>query len=206
VVSEQIRILLAEDMTMIRAALVTLINHESDLLVVAEVERGDAVVEAARLARPDVAVLDLRLPGLDGLGAAAALRAEQPDCRCLILTALSTPGVMRRALKGGVDGVLRKDAHPSELSTAVRRVHGGQRVVDPDLAHAAWIAVENPLSNRETETLRLAADGLDSRDIARSLYLSVGTVRNYLSSAVGKVGARNRVDAIRIAREEGWLV
>ncbi|MFG3497983.1 response regulator transcription factor [Streptomyces sp. NPDC047928] len=201
-----IRVLLAEDMNMVRGALVALLNLEDDLEVVCELERGDEIVGAAREHRPDVAIIDIDLPGMDGLTAAGRLQEEQPDCRTLILTSLGRPGTLRRALTAQVSGYLLKDAPPRELANAVRRVAAGQRVIDPQLALAAWGGTETPLTERETEVLRLAAEGAEAKEIAQRLHLSAGTVRNYLTTIVAKLNARNRVDAIRIAREAGWLL
>ncbi|MFF9811276.1 response regulator transcription factor [Streptomyces coeruleorubidus] len=201
-----IRILLAEDMNMVRGALVALLNLESDLDVVAEVERGDEIVDTALKCRPDVAIIDIDLPGLDGLTAAARLRERVPECRTLILTSLGRPGTLRRALSAQVSGYLLKDAPPKQLAEAVRRVAAGQRAIDPQLAVAAWGGTENPLTERENEVLKLAAEGAEAPEIARLLHLTTGTVRNYLTAVVAKLNARNRVDAIRIARESGWLL
>ncbi|MDG9714270.1 response regulator transcription factor [Streptomyces sp. DH10] len=201
-----IRILLAEDMNMVRGALVALLNLESDLDVVAEVERGDEIVDMALKCRPDVAIIDIDLPGLDGLTAAARLRERLPECRTLILTSLGRPGTLRRALSAQVSGYLLKDAPPKQLAEAVRRVAAGQRAIDPQLAVAAWGGAENPLTERENEVLKLAAEGAEAPEIARLLHLTTGTVRNYLTAVVAKLNARNRVDAIRIARESGWLL
>lgn len=201
-----IRIILAEDMHMVRGALVALLNLEDDLKVVAELERGDQILNAAREHRPDVAIIDIDLPGLDGLSAAELLHERVPECRTLILTSLGRPGTLRRAMSARVAGFLLKDAPPSDLAQAVRRVVAGQRVVDPQLALAAWGGGESPLTTRETEVLQLAAQGTEPQEIAGQLRLSAGTVRNYLTTAVTKLNARNRVDAIRIARESGWLL
>ncbi|MGR6974165.1 response regulator transcription factor [Streptomyces cynarae] len=201
-----IRILLAEDMHMVRGALVALLQLESDFEVVAEVERGDRIVPTALDERPDVAIIDIDLPGVDGLTAAAQLHDRLPECRCLILTSLGRPGTLRRALASKVSGFLLKDARPKELAEAVRRVHSGHRVIDPQLAMDAWGGAESPLTDRELEVLRLTADGAEASEIAAMLHLSVGTVRNYLTSVVSKVNGRNRVDAVRIARESGWLI
>jgi two-component system response regulator DesR len=201
-----IRILLAEDMHMVRGALVALLNLEPDLEVVAEVKRGDEIVSAALEHRPDVAIIDIDLPGVDGLTAAMHLRERLPQCRSLILTSLGRPGTLRRALSAQVSGYLLKDAPPKELAVAVRRVAAGHRAIDPQLALAAWGGAESPLTERETEVLRLAAGGAEAPDIAGLLHLSTGTVRNYLTTVVTKLNARNRVDAIRIARESGWLL
>ncbi|MFF1397833.1 DNA-binding response regulator [Streptomyces sp. NPDC058287] len=200
-----VRILLAEDVHMIQGALVALLQLEPDLHVVSTVDRGDAIVAAALESKPDVAVIDIDLPGIDGLTAAAELHERLPSCRTLILTSLGRPGTLRRALSAQVSGFLLKDSPPSQLALAVRSVATGRRVVDPQLALSAWDSPENPLSPRELEVLRLAARGAEAAEIAGCLYLSKGTVRNYLTAIVGKLGARNRIDAIRIAEEAGWL-
>ncbi|MEU8028835.1 response regulator transcription factor [Streptomyces sp. NPDC049099] len=200
-----INILLAEDVHMIRGALVALLELEPDLRVVASVERGDTIVSTALEVRPDVAVIDVDLPGMDGLTAAAELHEQLPSCRALILTSLGKPGTLRRAMSAHVSGFLLKDSPPDQLASAVRSVARGGRVVDPQLALTAWDYPDNPLSRREMEVLRLAARGADAAEIAGCLYLTKGTVRNYLTSIVGKLGARNRVDAIRIAEEAGWI-
>ncbi|GAA2008411.1 response regulator transcription factor [Catenulispora subtropica] len=201
----RIKLLLAEDVTMLRAALISLLEFEEDLAVVADVERGDEIVSEALRTRPDVAVIDIDLPGMDGLTAAADLHEKLPQCRTLILTSLGRPGTLRRALAAHVSGFILKDAPPASLVAAVRNVASGRRVIDPQLAMATWESPENPLSRRETEILRMAAEGADPSDIAAHLYLSLGTVRNYLTSIVMKLNARNRVDAIRIASEAGWI-
>lgn len=190
---------------MIQGALVALLQLEPDLHVVSTVDRGDTIVAAALETKPDVAVIDIDLPGIDGLTAAAELHERLPSCRTLILTSLGRPGTLRRALSAQVSGFLLKDSPPSQLALAVRSVATGRRVVDPQLALSAWDSPENPLSPRELEVLRLAARGADAAEIAGCLYLSKGTVRNYLTAIVGKLGARNRIDAIRIAEEAGWL-
>jgi two-component system response regulator DesR len=200
-----IRLLLAEDMHMVRGALVALLDLEPDLEVVSELERGDAIVAAARTHRPDVAVIDIDLPGLDGLSAAALLKEEVPDCRSLILTSLGRPGTLRRALAAQVGGFLLKDAPPHQLAEAVRKVACGEQAIDPSLALAAWSAAQNPLTQREVDALRLAAEGAGAMEIAARLHLAVGTIRNYLTSAVSKLNARNRLDAILIAQDAGWL-
>ncbi|KRV47774.1 two-component system response regulator [Wenjunlia vitaminophila] len=200
-----IRILLAEDMNMVRGALVALLELEPDIEVTAEVETGDDIVPTALKVRPDVAVLDIDLPGIDGITAAGALRRELPQCRVLILTSLGRPGNLRRAMDAQVSGFILKDAPPDRLAGAIRGVAAGQRVVDPQLAIAAWDAVENPLTSREIEVLRLAAGGAEAVEIAARLFLSPGTVRNYLTAIVAKLNARNRVDAIRMAQESGWV-
>jgi two-component system response regulator DesR len=199
------RVLVAEDMQILRDTLIAVLDLEDDLEVVAQVGTGDAVVPAALAARPDVAVVDIDLPGMDGLAAAALLRERLPECRVLVLTALAVPGNLRRALGVQVAGFLGKDAPSQDLIAAVRRVAGGERVIDPRLAVAALEVPANPLSPRESEILRRYADGRDPVDIAADLHLSYGTVRNYLASAVTKLGARNRVDAMRIADRSGWF-
>ncbi|MDH6709449.1 MULTISPECIES: response regulator transcription factor [unclassified Kitasatospora] len=201
-----IRILLAEDMHMVRGALVALLNLEDDLEIVGELERGDEILPTARELRPDVAVIDVDLPGMDGLAAAALLRKHVPECRTVILTSLGRPGTLRRALEAQVSGFLLKDARPQELATAIRKVAAGQRAIDSQLALAAWGSTGTPLTERETEVLQLAADGAEPREIANQLNLSLGTVRNYLTTTVTKLNARNRVDAIKLAREAGWLL
>ena len=200
-----IRVLIAEDMHMIRGALVALLQLEPDLEVVAEVERGDAVLDAVLATRPDVAVLDIDLPGLDGLSVAAALHDRLPGCRTLILTGLSQPGNLLRALQAHVRGFLLKDAPAADLANAIRSVAAGRRVLDPELVAAAVETGASPLTGRETDVLRAAASGLSTDAIGAELHLAGVTVRNYLSNAIGKLGARNRLDAIRIARHAGWL-
>jgi len=200
-----IRILVAEDMHLIRGALIALLSDEPDLEVVADVERGDAIVEAARRTQPDVAILDIDLPGMDGLTAAAALHEAVPTCRTLVLTGLGQPGNLLRALKAHVQGFLLKDAPADQLADAVRRVAAGYRVLDPGLVAVAVETGASPLTLREAEVLRTAEEGLPTDEIAARLHLSPATVRNYLSNAIAKVGARNRLDAIRIARGAGWL-
>ncbi|MEV6717340.1 response regulator transcription factor [Lentzea sp. NPDC051208] len=200
-----IRVLLAEDMHMVRGALIALLNLEPDIEVVAEVSSGDKIVPAARQHGPDVCVIDIDLPILDGLSAATTIRETMPQIRTLMLTSLGRPGTLRRALAARVDGFLLKDAPPTELADAIRRVAAGERVVDSQLALAAWDRGECPLTDRELEVLRLAANGSDAPDIAVALSLSVGTVRNYTTTIMTKLNGRNRVDAIRIAEEAGWL-
>ncbi|CAM5743942.1 DNA-binding response regulator OS=Streptomyces alboniger OX=132473 GN=CP975_10335 PE=4 SV=1 [Streptomyces alboniger] len=200
-----IRIVIAEDMHMVRGALVALLEMEPDLKVVAQFDSGDRLVPTALELLPDIAIVDIDLPGLDGLSAADQLRTAVPTCRVLILTSLSRPGTFRRAMAAKVSGFLLKDAPPDQLADAVRRVAAGGRVIDPQLALAAWEVEENPLTRREVEVMKLAADGAEAMEIATRLFLSIGTVRNYLTSAVTKLNARNRVDAIRIAEDNGWL-
>ena len=203
--SIELTILLAEDVSMVRGALIALLELEPDLSVVADVDRGDEILPAARKHRPRVAVIDIDLPGMDGISAAEELHRQLPECKTLMLTSLGRPGTLRRALAAHVSGFILKDAPPARLAEAVRGVAAGQRVIDPQLAVATWDGWENPLSRRETEVLRLAAKGADPNEIAARLYLSLGTVRNYLTTIVMKLNARNRVDAIRIARDAGWI-
>jgi two-component system, NarL family, response regulator DesR len=200
-----IRVLIAEDLHMIRGALVALLSLEEDIEVVAELERGDQVIDAALRAKPDVAVLDIDLPGLDGLAAADELHRQLPSCQVLVLTGLSQPGHLLRALKAHVRGFILKDAPATTLAQGVRQVAAGQRVIDPELLAGALEAGESPLTARETDVLRAAQSGMSTEQIAASLSLAPITVRNYLSNAITKVGARNRIDAIRIARDAGWL-
>ncbi len=200
-----IRILLAEDQGMVRGALASLLNLEPDLEVVGQVAGGDQVVAEALRLDPDVALLDIEMPGLDGLTAAEALRTASPGCLVLILTTFGRPGYLRRAMAAGASGFLVKDGPVELLADAIRRVLAGERVIDPKLAVAALSAGENPLSPRERDVLRAAADGSTATDIARQLHLSEGTVRNYLSSAIQKIGARNRLEAATTATENGWL-
>ncbi|HST66830.1 MAG TPA: response regulator transcription factor [Mycobacteriales bacterium] len=200
-----IRVLIAEDEHLIRAALVALLELEPAIEVVAEVAGGNDILPAAHRVRPDVAVIDIDLPGMDGLSAAVPLRQQLPECRILILTSLARPGTMRRALSAKVDGFLVKNAPAAELSDAIRKVAGGLRVIDSRLALEAWDTRSCPLTARELEVLRLCAEGKTVMDIAAGLLLTHGTVRNYLTSAAAKLHARNRIDAIRIASDAGWM-
>ncbi|KUL37443.1 two-component system response regulator [Streptomyces sp. NRRL F-4489] len=200
-----IRLLLAEDQSMVREALAALLSLEDDLEVVAQAARGDEVVGAARAQQVDVALLDIEMPGLSGLDAAARLRAELPGVKVVILTTFGRPGYLRRAMEAGADAFLVKDAPAAQLADAVRRVLRGERVIDPVLAAAALAEGANPLTDREREVLRSAADGSTNAEIAGRLHLSQGTVRNYLSLAIQKTGARNRAEAFRAARDKGWL-
>lgn len=200
-----IRVLLAEDMLMLRRALASLLELEADIKVVAETGNGDQVLPLALEYRPDVAILDIDMPGIDGIEAAALLHRKLPECRTAILTTLGRPGNLRRALAAHASGFLLKDTEPARLAAAIREVVAGGRVVDPDLALSALQAGESPLSAREIEVLRLAAQGEEVPEIARALFLSAGTVRNYLTAAVTRLNARNRMDAVRIARDSGWL-
>ena len=200
-----IRVLIAEDMHLIRGALVALLSLEPDMEVVAELERGDEIIPTAERVRPDVAVVDIDLPGLDGLTAAARLHEAVPECRTLVLTGLSQPGNLLRALEAHVRGFIVKDAPADSLADGIRKVAAGQRVIDPDLVAAALETGATPLTGRESDVLRAAEDGITTTEIASRLSLSPATVRNYLSNAITKTGARNRIDAIRIARDAGWL-
>jgi len=200
-----IRVLIAEDMHMIRGALVALLSLEDDMEVVAELDRGDQIVPTALATRPDIAVIDIDLPGLDGLTAAEQLYRRLPECRTLVLTGLSQPGNLLRALKVHVRGFIVKDAPAETLADGIRRVSKGERVIDPELVAAALETGSTPLTPRETDVLRAAESGIPTDQIAARLSLSPATVRNYLSNAISKVGGRNRIDAIRIARDAGWL-
>jgi two-component system response regulator DesR len=200
-----IRLLLADDQALVRGALAALLELEGDLEVVAEVGRGDEVVDAAREHRPDVALLDVEMPGLDGIAATEALRAVLPDVRVLIVTTFGRPGYLRRALQSGAAGFVVKDTPARQLADAVRRVHSGLRVVDPALAADSLISGESPLTVRESEVLRSARNGATVAAIAAALFLSEGTVRNHLSSAIGKTGSRTRTEAVRVADANGWL-
>jgi two-component system response regulator DesR len=200
-----IRVLVAEDQAMVRGALVSLLSLEDDITVVAEVERGDDAVAAARTHRPDVALLDVEMPGLDGIAAAEAIAREVPGTRSLILTTFGRPGYLRRALAGGASGFLLKDAPAGELACAIRSIAAGRRVVDSQLAAEALTDGESPLTAREHDVLAAATTYGTAAEIAADLHLSEGTVRNYLSAAIRKLGARNRREAVDLAREKGWL-
>ena len=200
-----IRVLLAEDQGTVRDALAILLGLQPDIEIVATLARGDEVVGAAMAARPDVALLDIEMPGLNGLEVAAQLRDRLPMCKVLILTTFGRPGYLRRAMASGVVGFLVKEAPAAQLAVAIRRAMAGERIVDPGLATAALSEGDSPLTEREREVLAATARGESIAEIARTLYLSEGTVRNYLSEAIGKVGAQNRVDAARIAEQRGWL-
>ena len=204
-IMEKIKVLLAEDQGMMRGALALLLGLEPDIEVVAEVGDGDSVVSTAVRERPDVALLDIEMPGIDGLTAAAELRRRLPGCKVLILTTFGRPGYLRRAMEAGASGFLVKDGPVEELAAAIRRVLAGERVVDPALAAAALSAGPNPLTERERDVLAAAVDGSTVADIAARLHLSESTVRNYLSAAIGKTGSRNRIEAVRAARQQGWL-
>jgi len=200
-----IRILLADDQSLIRSALAALLALESDFTVVADVGRGDEVIPAARDHRPDVALLDIEMPGIDGLAAAAALTREVPECKVIILTTFGRAGYLRRALESGAKGFIVKDVPSEQLADAVRRVAAGELVVDPALAAATIASGPSPLTGRERDVLAAARHGATVADIAATLFLSEGTVRNYLSAAIAKTGVRNRAEALRVADQRGWL-
>lgn len=200
-----IRVLLAEDQAMVRGALAALLNREQDITIVAEVGRGDEVLAAARSAAPDVALLDIEIPGESGLEAAAELHAHLPACKVLILTTFGRPGYLHRAMEQGVVGFLVKDAPAAQLAAAIRRAVAGERVVDPLLAIAALSEGENPLTEREQTVLQLVRQGASNAEIASALALTEGTVRNYLSTAMQKVQASTRIEAAVRAEQKGWL-
>ncbi|GGL95326.1 response regulator transcription factor [Nakamurella endophytica] len=200
-----IRVLLADDQALLRSAFAALLALEDDLTVVGQVGSGDQVVAEALRTRPDVALLDVQMPGVDGLTAAAALRAALPSCRAIILTTFGRPGYLRRAMEAGAAGFLVKDVPAEQLVDAIRRVHAGLRVVDPVLAAETLTLGTSPFTERERDVLVAAADGGTVADIARRLHLSEGTVRNHLSSVIGKTEARTRAEAVRVATERGWL-
>ncbi len=200
-----IRLLIADDQALVRGALSALLGLEPDIEVVAEVGRGDQVVDAAVSASADVALLDIEMPGMDGIAAASALRSALPSCRTLIVTTFGRPGYLTRAMRAGASGFVVKDTPAAKLADAVRRVAQGLRVVDPALAADSLAQGESPLTARETDVLAVARTGGSIADIAQMLHLSEGTVRNHLSSAIVKTGARNRADAVRVADENGWL-
>jgi two-component system, NarL family, response regulator DesR len=200
-----IRLLIADDQALVRGALAALLDLEPDLEVVSEVGRGDEVVDAVLAAKPDVALVDVEMPGLDGIEAAAALRTAVPHVRVLMVTTFGRPGYLRRAMEAGAAGFVVKDTPAAQLADAVRRVHQGLRVVDPSLAAETLVAGTSPLTARESDVLRSAREGGTVADIARELHLSEGTVRNHLSAAIGKTGARTRAEAVRIAVGNGWL-
>ena len=200
-----IRLLIADDQALVRGALAALLDLEPDLEVVAEVGRGDEVIDAAKNSQPDVALLDVEMPGLDGISATAAVRAAAPETKVLIVTTFGRPGFLRRALQAGASGFVVKDTPASQLADAVRRIHQGLRVVDPALATDSLLAGESPLTARESDVLRAARDGSSVAAIARKLFLSEGTVRNHLSAAIGKTNAGNRAEAVLVADGNGWL-
>lgn len=203
--SKNIRVVIAEDQAMVLGALEALLELEPDISVVARAANGREALDAAGRLAPDVLVTDIEMPSMTGLELAAALRTSHPAVRTIILTTFARPGYLRRALDAGARGYLLKDRPAAELADAVRRVHQGLRVVDPALATEAWSAEPDPLTDRERQILQRAGDGRSSTEIANELRLSEGTVRNYLSEAIAKLGASNRVDAARIARAKGWL-
>ncbi|MDT7725966.1 MAG: two-component system, NarL family, response regulator DesR [Actinomycetota bacterium] len=200
-----IKVLLADDQAMVRGALATVLALEADIDVVAQVGSGDEVLAAARRHRPDVALLDVQMPGKDGLEAAAELYQALPACRIIICTTFGRPGYLSRAMAAGAAGFVVKDAPPEQLVDAVRRVHSGLRVVDPALAAESLANGASPLTAREHDVLQAAKDGSTVADVARVLHLSEGTVRNHLSSAIGKTGARTRAEAVRLVEDRGWF-
>ncbi len=200
-----IRLLVADDQHLVRGALEALLGMEDDFEIVASVADGAAAVRSAAELRPDVALLDIEMPGMDGITATREICVRTPSVRVLILTTFGRPGYLRRAMDAGARGFMVKDAPPERLAAAVRGVYAGRTVVDPDLAVASLSSGVNPLTDREMDVLRTAADGGTVSDIARSLHLSEGTVRNYLSAAIGKTGARTRAEAALVARDNGWL-
>jgi two-component system, NarL family, response regulator DesR len=200
-----IRVLLAEDQAMIREALAALLSFEDDIEVVAQVGRGDEVTPAALASKPDVALLDIEMPGMDGLTAAAALSQASPGTKIVILTTFGRPGYLRRAMEAGASGFVVKDSPADRLARTIRQVLSGQRVIDPELAAAALSEGASPLTPRERDVLAASQDGATIAEIASALYLSEGTVRNYLSACIQKTGARNRTEALRVAEERGWL-
>ncbi len=200
-----IRVVLADDQHLVRGALAALLELEDDISVVGEVGRGDGVVGAVLDLRPDVVLLDVEMPGLDGLAAASALAAAAPGVRVLVLTTFGRPGYLRRAMEAGALGFVVKDAPAARLADAVRRVVRGERVVDPALAAETLAGGTSPLTGRERDVLVAARDGATVADIAARLFLSEGTVRNYLSSSIAKTGSRNRAEALRVAEDRGWL-
>jgi two-component system response regulator DesR len=201
-----IRLVLADDQALVRGALAALLALETDLQVVAEVGRGDEVVDAAVREKADVVLMDVEMPGLDGIAATAALRRALPSCRVLVVTTFGRPGYLRRAVEAGASGFVVKDTPARRLAEAVRRVHAGLRVLDPALAEESLVSGASPLTVRETEVLRAARDHGTVADVAAALHLSEGTVRNHLSAAIGKTGARNRTEAVRTAEQQGWLL
>lgn len=201
-----IRLLLADDQALVRGAMVALLDMEPDLTVVAEVGRGDEVVAAVRGHAVDVALLDVEMPGLDGVAAAREVRREVPGCRVLMVTTFGRAGYLRQAMAAGASGFVVKDTPARQLADVVRRVHAGLRVVDPALAAQSLAEGDSPLTERESDVLRAAREGGTVADIARELRLSEGTVRNHLSAAIGKTGARTRAEAVRLAVNHGWLL
>lgn len=205
-VEDQIRLLIADDQALVRGALAALLDLESDLIVVGQVGRGDEVVTAALTCRPDVALLDVEMPGLDGIAACSALTAALPTCRVLVVTTFGRPGYVRRALSAGAMGFIVKDTPAAQLAESVRRVAAGLRVIDPTLAVESLATGSSPLTPRERDVLVASRDGGTVADIAAATFLSEGTVRNHLSAAIGKTRARTRAEAVRLAAENGWLL
>lgn len=202
---ETIRVVLADDQALVRGALAALLSLEEGIAVVGEAGRGDELVELVRKTRPDIALIDIEMPGLDGIAATKQITAACPEVACLIVTTFGRPGYLQRALGAGARGFIVKETPAEQLADAVRSVHAGQRVVDPALAAESLFSGANPLTDREREVLTLALEGGRILDIARAVHLSAGTVRNHLSSAIGKMGAETRVEAARRANELGWL-
>jgi two-component system response regulator DesR len=200
-----IRLVLADDQALVRGALGALLELEGDLTVVGEAPDGAGAVERVRELRPDVCLMDIQMPGMDGLEATRLVKAASPETKVLIVTTFARPGYLRTALEAGASGFVVKDAPAEQLADAVRRVHSGLRVVDPALAEATLFEGSNPLTEREAQVLKLALDGRSVADIATEVFLSAGTVRNHLSSAIGKTGAQNRAQAALAAREKGWI-
>jgi two-component system, NarL family, response regulator DesR len=199
-----IRVLLAEDQAMVRGALSALLKLESDLDVIGSAANGEEAWQLIERDKPDIVVTDIEMPKLTGLELAQRIRERGVDCKVVILTTFARPGFLRRALDAGVGGYLLKDAPADQLAEALRKVHRGGRAIDPQLALEAWSG-DDPLNDRERQVLRLAGEGMSAGDIAEQLHLSQGTVRNYLSEAIGKLGVNNRIEAYRLARQKGWL-
>jgi len=198
-------VLLAENQDLVRGALAALLSLEPDIDIVAQVDTGSDVLDQALEHRPDVALMDIEMPGKDGIEAAAELHRNFPECRVLMLTTFGRPGLMRRAMAAGAAGFMLKDARAEDLAVAIRRTAAGERIVDPHLAAQALSEGESPLSSREAEVLAASSDGSSVTEVATRLHLSEGTVRNYLSAVIQKLSARNRADAARIAKVKGWL-
>ncbi len=203
--NEAISLVIVDDQAMLRGALSALLELEGDMTVVGVAGTGEEAIDVVSATRPDVCLMDIQMPGMDGIAATRAVRAASPDTRVLIVTTFARPGYLRSALDAGASGFVVKDAPAEQLADAVRRVHAGLRVVDPALAEASLFEGTNPLSERERQVLRLAADGRSAAAIASEVFLSAGTVRNNLSAAIGKVGASNRAQAVRIAQDKGWI-
>lgn len=200
----KIRIVIAEDQSMVLGALAALLETENDMQVIGQAREGKEALQLTLQLKPDLLLTDIEMPEMTGLEVAAELKRQGSSARVIILTTFARPGYLRRAMQAGATGYLLKDSPAAALADAVRRVHAGSRVIDPELAVEAW-SEDDPLSDRERQVLRMAAEGSTSGDIAASLHLSEGTVRNYLSEAISKMGATNRIEAARIARMKGWL-